>query len=373
MAIEKSMNFGFARHPGKMLARELDARGMTHAELAIRAGTSEKNVSQIINGIAPISSDMAIKLEYVLGTPAYIWDQLQMNYQEALQRDKARELQAQEQEYARHFDYSKLRAIYPELPEARNVADKVEALRRMFAVSSLAVIFETASSKYLACARSSNAEAIGKVPDNYALVAWLRVGEIQAESIQCPRYDEKKLKKTLPEIKRIINEKDISSAWLSIRTVLLECGVKIVAVPYLAKTYVNGAVRWIGSNPVIIMSDRNAYADFFWFALLHEICHVLKHGKKYACVAFEESVRCFEKPVQELEADEFAAEFFISKNDLELFTHNKARPSDAEIREFAKKCLVPYYIVVGRLGHEHIISWSDPIASSRPKLKILTV
>ena len=41
MAIENK-NFGFARHPGKTLARELSARGMTNAELAVRAGTSVK-------------------------------------------------------------------------------------------------------------------------------------------------------------------------------------------------------------------------------------------------------------------------------------------------------------------------------------------
>lgn len=374
MAIEKNINYGFARHPGSILGRELEARGMTHAELAVRAGTSTKNISQIINGLAPISPDMAIKLEYVLGTPAHVWNNLMMNYQEALLREKAKESQKVELEHASHLDYLKIRSIFPELPDVRKSEDRTDALRRFFGVSSLAAIFETDSSKYLSLAARTNAASTGKVPDKYALIAWLRVGEVNASKIACPQYDSRKLRKALPELKKAINDLPIPEAWMTIQRKLFDCGVKLVAVPYLSKTYVNGAVRWIGDNPVIIMSDRNAYADIFWFSLMHEICHILKHGKKYTCVAFESGIQYFERRPEEDEADAFAADFFLTESRFNDFALNYQRGDISAIYSFAAQEKIPYYIVVGRLCRElKGVKWSDPIATSRPKIKIQTV
>ena len=364
-------NYGFARHPGKILERELNARGMTHAELALRAGTSAKNVSEIIAGKAPISPDMAIKLEYALGTPAHVWNSLQMNYQEALLRDKAKEYQAAEEEHAKQINYANLRKINSSLPDVRKLSERIEALRRMFGVSSLATIFDTdSSSRYFACAMRSNAVTIGKSPDRYALISWLRVGEINASRIACPEYDARQLKKCLPEIKKLIYEKQIPEAWTNIGKLLFSCGVKLVSVPYLSNTYVNGAVRWIGDNPVIIMSDRNGFADIFWFSLIHEICHIIKHGKKYACLAFEDSVKCFDKPIEETEADEFAAEFFIDKAEYEAFTADFTRNDYSSAQRFAKKNQIPVYIIIGRLAHDGLFGWDQPGAHDRPRVKI---
>lgn len=373
METEKKTSFGFAIHPGKILARELTARGMSHTELAVRAGTTEKTISQIIHGNSPISMDMAIKLEYALGISAKVWNNLQMNYQEALLRATASEMQEKEEEYAQALDYNELRKIYTALPATRKIGEKIEALRRMFGVSSLASIFETDIGKYLACARRSSAETSGKEPDRYALVSWLRVGEIKAQSIQCGMFDLKKLRNAIADIKKTINESSISDAWIRIKRVLLDCGVKLVAVPYLKNTYVNGAVRWIGENPVIIMSNRNAYADIFWFSLIHEICHILKHGKKYACVSFEQSIKCYTVSQEEAEADQFAADFFIPEESFTLFTEKYQCPSETAIIDFSKKMGIPAYMVIGRLARVGVYNWSDPIVSHRPKVVIPAV
>lgn len=373
METKREKDVGFAVHPGRILGRELAARGMSHSELAVRAGTTEKTISQIINGYSPISMDMAIKLEYVLGIPAHIWNNLQMNYQEALLKKRAIELQESETEYARAFNYTELLKIYSFLPNTRKVGEKIEALRRMFGVSSLASIFDTDVGKYLACARRSSAESSGKEPDKYALVSWLRIGENIAQTVHCNEFDLHKLRGELSNIKNAIYTLSINEAWNQIGAILCDCGIKLVAVPYLKNTYVNGAVRWIGDNPVIIMSNRNAYADIFWFSLIHEICHVLKHGKKYACVAFEESIKCYTKSSEEIEADQFAADYFIPESAIEQFVVNYPHPTLDTIEMFARKCGIPSYMVIGRLGHMGVIKWSGAIANSRPKVMIATV
>ncbi|MCL2137752.1 MAG: HigA family addiction module antitoxin [Coriobacteriia bacterium] len=69
-----------AVHPGLTVARELDAIGETQKWLADRTGLSEKQISQIIGGLAPITAEMAIKLEYALGGSANFWVKLNSNY-----------------------------------------------------------------------------------------------------------------------------------------------------------------------------------------------------------------------------------------------------------------------------------------------------
>ena len=72
LALKKTFPFSpdFAVAPGVTLAETLSAKGMPQSELSIRTGLAEKTISQIMNGVAPISFDTALKLEAALGVPA---------------------------------------------------------------------------------------------------------------------------------------------------------------------------------------------------------------------------------------------------------------------------------------------------------------
>ena len=59
--------------PGDTLAETLEALGMTQIDLADRVGLSRKTINQIIQGVAPITAETAVKLETALGTPAAFW------------------------------------------------------------------------------------------------------------------------------------------------------------------------------------------------------------------------------------------------------------------------------------------------------------
>ena len=64
----------YAVPPGTTLKETLDEKGISQAQLAVRTGLAEKTISQIVNGIAPISYETAGKLELVLGIPARFWN-----------------------------------------------------------------------------------------------------------------------------------------------------------------------------------------------------------------------------------------------------------------------------------------------------------
>lgn len=70
--------------PGDTLWEILEATGMSQAELAARMGVTEKHVSAVVKGKSPISEDMALRLERVLGTDAVFWRNLEHLYRRHL-------------------------------------------------------------------------------------------------------------------------------------------------------------------------------------------------------------------------------------------------------------------------------------------------
>ena len=76
--------------PGEILEEALEERSMPSAELARRTGLSEKHISQLINAKAPLSMEVALQLERVLGIPARLWNSLEFNYRAELQRHAER-------------------------------------------------------------------------------------------------------------------------------------------------------------------------------------------------------------------------------------------------------------------------------------------
>jgi len=67
--------------PGKILLGSIKALSISQTELARRMDLPIQAINEIIKGKKEITADTAIKLEKVLGTPAYIWLNLERGYQ----------------------------------------------------------------------------------------------------------------------------------------------------------------------------------------------------------------------------------------------------------------------------------------------------
>ena len=74
----------YAVLPGDTLKETLDALGMSQAVLAERTDTTEKTISEIIQGKTAITPETALQLEKVLNIPAHFWNNLERNYRESL-------------------------------------------------------------------------------------------------------------------------------------------------------------------------------------------------------------------------------------------------------------------------------------------------
>ncbi|MEU8038247.1 HigA family addiction module antitoxin [Streptosporangium sp. NPDC049078] len=72
--------------PGETIREYLDELGMTQRELATRLGLSAKHVNRLVQGLVPLSHEIAQRLELVTGMPAKLWNRLETDYQSAQQR-----------------------------------------------------------------------------------------------------------------------------------------------------------------------------------------------------------------------------------------------------------------------------------------------
>ena len=78
-----------ATPPGATIKEQLEDRGMSQKEFASRMGMSEKHISHLINGDVQLTSDVAYRLEMVLGLPAKFWNNLEAIYREKLAKVEA--------------------------------------------------------------------------------------------------------------------------------------------------------------------------------------------------------------------------------------------------------------------------------------------
>jgi HTH-type transcriptional regulator/antitoxin HigA len=80
----------YAVRPGETLLETIEALGLSQVELAERIGQPRQTVQRIIQGQAPVTPEMAVQLERVLGLPKEFWTNLERQYQETVARQSER-------------------------------------------------------------------------------------------------------------------------------------------------------------------------------------------------------------------------------------------------------------------------------------------
>ncbi len=80
-------------HPGRLLKRELQARGLSANRLALDLGVPSGRVTDILNGRRSITADTAVRLGRYFGNGPRFWLDLQGQYDSALvERDRGKEI-----------------------------------------------------------------------------------------------------------------------------------------------------------------------------------------------------------------------------------------------------------------------------------------
>jgi addiction module HigA family antidote len=69
-----------AVHPGRILKRELRARGLSANKLALALHVPSGRITSILNGKRAISPETALRLSRYFGNSAHFWMNLQTHY-----------------------------------------------------------------------------------------------------------------------------------------------------------------------------------------------------------------------------------------------------------------------------------------------------
>lgn len=350
MSDERSTSFSpdYAVAPGQHLASVLAKRGMSQAELAARISRPQKTINEIVKGKAAITPDTALQLERALGISAKAWNELEANYQllRAEQRDRAR--LKDYANWAERLPIAELRKR-KRLSETNSKVDLVRQCLRFFGIDSPESL---AGSSTVAAFRQSAAFE----PDDLAVCAWLRLGELEAESIECQSFDRGRFRSLLDSLRGLTRELDLQRVKRTLQNECKKCGVAVVFTSELHHTHVSGAARWIAPDKAMIqLSCRYKSDDHFWFTFFHECGHILLHGKKDGFLEGKDT-----SSREEEEANEFAANHLIPR--AALGSLMRERPlSEQRLLAFAEQIGVAPGIVVGQLQKRKRLVQATPL------------
>lgn len=133
---------------------------------------------------------------------------------------------------------------------------------------------------------------------------------------------------------------------------LLDFGIIVVFERHLPSTKLDGAAMSLdGKYAVIGMTTRHDRVDNFWFVLLHELGHVLRHWGPHLRHGFldEEGDDFHDK--LEFEANEFAQNSIVSEEDWNSSFVRFTQSSESVI-QFAEKRNIHPALVAGRIQRE---------------------
>ncbi len=350
----------WASPPGDTIADLLEERDWTQAQLADRLGYTTKHVSQLINGKASITEEAAIKLERVLGSTTGFWLNREAQYLAQLAKiDQEERLQAWVPwlEQLPVHDLMKQGVI-----TKRRLVDK----HKPAVVKDLLQFFGVASPDEwkgfyvgMECDFRRTRETQSDVG---AIAAWIRQGEVLAESLDCPKYSKPKFERAVRKI-RTLTVLDPQEFGPRMQKLCWEAGVVFVLVPSIPRAHVSGMARWLNLHKALIqLSLYGKQNDRFWFTFFHEAAHILLHDKKDIFLD-EWDEGAVVQSEQEEEADCWSRQFLIPP---EFDTELPQLRSKKAVLEFANRVRIHPGIVVGRLQHDGLIdpTWMNGLKVS---------
>ncbi len=329
--------------PGETIREILEERTISQVDFATRLGRSEKFVSQLVNGKAPLTYETAIELERVLGVPASYWNRAEATYRGLLARQEQLAASEARAEWVRSFPVKEM-AEKGWVARETSPAEQAEELLSFFGVSSIEAYRDYWSAEKRLAARMSSAYT----PEIPAVTAWLRAGEREAETIETAPYDEKRFRDVLNELRA--TTRLTPDQWVPLLTSRCsDVGVAVVFVPDLPKTRCHAVSWWVNRNRAVIQLGLFYKTDDqVWFSFYHEAAHLLLDRNRSRISDLNGDAETEDR------MSRFAGDLLIPPTEYQDFLSG-GRPSKVEVLAFAKQSNIAPSIVVGRLQRDGII------------------
>lgn len=297
----------------------MEQDGLTPRDLEQYIG-SRSRVSEVLNGVRPLSIDMIRALNQRFGIPAEV-----LIRPEPKQQEKAA------------------------VELAKPAAKQLTAWGLLGAKESFESFMGRSQGGVPAFAmlRKTRTERTNAKTDLVAVAAWCGAALLCSESeIIAGKFDPDSI--TTPVVRALVAQSVYDDGPLRARAVLAELGIILVVLPHLPGTHLDGAsLRRSDGVPVIALTLRRDRIDNFWFTLLHELAHVVLHLVGDRIVILDD-LEISSSEAMEQEADEWAQKALIPNELWSAFERKGAYASMADVLAFARRAEVNPAVVAGR-------------------------
>lgn len=345
----------YAVAPGEYLEEWIEEQGLSQQRVAELLGSSRKQVNEIVNGRAPITSDTAMRLERVVGIPAGTW----LKYEALYRADRARI--ADEENLATHADeieppaVAYLRSLGATDATKRSPGKLVSdflAFHRCGTWEAYEHLHETASRGDYALAALKDS---GATVPRTLLTIWLRSAELSErfERGRSFEYDPERLRTALPGL-RVRAATPDSTMLRDIANMLADVGVVFMVVEPPKKFPLLGMTRWIDKRvPVIQQTGRWGKDGFVIWTLFHELGHVLNDPRGEMHVEYRTEKK--RNSAAETAANAFAMELLFGPDGLAPF---RGLSRDREIVQKAQEVGVAPGVAVHQMHRRRLLDYS---------------
>jgi len=132
---------------------------------------------------------------------------------------------------------------------------------------------------------------------------------------------------------------------------LLDSGIPLVIEPHLSHTHLDGAALLLPEGtPMVGMTLRQDRLDNFWFVLIHELIHVMKHLHKGDAESIFDDLDADADEIEQ-ETDSLAGEILVPENRWNEALARYVRNQDT-IEDFASELTIHPAIVAGKIRRE---------------------
>ncbi|WBO84483.1 ImmA/IrrE family metallo-endopeptidase [Hymenobacter yonginensis] len=124
-------------------------------------------------------------------------------------------------------------------------------------------------------------------------------------------YDRQKLKEYIPQIRWYST--NVRKGLFQVIRDLFKLGITVILRPYDPRLYARGATFDINGKPGIVLTDYSRYYPTLWFALLHELHHVLFDWPEIQDRSYHITGELDLFSMEEAQADDFAANMLLQE------------------------------------------------------------
>jgi HTH-type transcriptional regulator/antitoxin HigA len=311
-----------------------ESRGLGSRDLAAYFG-GRSALSQVLNGKRDLTLGMIRALHKGLGIPA-----------DTLIQVPGASLPAVEEGVDfKRFPLARM-ISRGWLPAVANARDRAEELVRGFAAAAGDTVYGHAG-----CFRQGSRQ--NAKDDRYAVEAWRLGARIEAAKVGLEAtFDAASVDADLLRAVATISARG-TDAPLQARDYLAALGIRLICVPHLSRTYLDGGVFHLPDGPVIALTLRHDRIDYFWFTLLHDLAHLARGDVHPDSDCLIEDLELAPDDDRERQADQMAADAAIPRHLWAEHPVSRGRtPSPHKIYDLAATAGVHPAIVAGRVRHE---------------------